>query len=253
MEFLLLDKVLTESRLYRYSRNFADLDGKDVANLLYLTTLVTYMLTLDDETEDYGLTYAKKTVQYGGYLLFRTHATDLYLLAYAVANPQNKQVNLKNSSSNEYLGRLKFQPKLHWRFIMDMSNGLVTSNDAYSNLYRFETQLKITDSRYKRWRRLILDWRNLKNIQKQLVVAQVTQEFRKIARGSELLVPLTDMLKDRNYVNSDLAAPAADVSSDAVAAAATAALANKLSTQVGTQNLGTGIGALAAYWNRRRA
>jgi len=61
------------------------------------------------------------------------------------------------------------------------------------------------------------------------------------------------MLKDRNYVNSDLAAPAADVSSDAVAAAATAALANKLSTQVGTQNLGTGIGALAAYWNRRRA
>jgi hypothetical protein len=117
----------------------------------------------------------------------------------------------------------------------------------------FETQLKITDSRYKRWRRLILDWRNLKNIQKQLVVAQVTQEFRKIGRGSELLVPLTDMLKDRNYVNSDIAAPPKDVSNDAIAAAATAALANKLSTPVGAQNLGTGIGALAAYWASRRA
>ncbi len=252
MEFLLLDKVLTESRLYRYSRNFANLDGKDVANLLYLTTLVTYMLTLDDETVDYGLTYAQKTVQYGGYSLFRTHATDLYLLAYTVSNPQNKQVSLKNSSSKDYLERLKFQPKMHWRFITDMSNGFVTSIDAYTNLFRFETQLKITDSRYKRWRRLILDWRNLKNIQKQLVVAQTTQEFRKIGRGSELLVPLTDMLKDRNYVNSDIAEPPSDASSDAIAAAATAALANKLSTPVGAQNLGTGIGALAAYWASRR-
>lgn len=243
MDFLLVDQILAESRLYRYSRNYGDLTGKDVANLLYLTTLVNYMLTLDDETKDYGLTYAKKTVQYGGYSLFRTHATDLYLLAHAVSNPKNKQISLKNSSSKDYLESLKFQPKMHWRFMMEMANGFMTANDAYSNFYRYETQLRISDSRYKRWRRLILDWHNLKNIQKQLVVVQVTQEFRHIGRGSELLVPLTDMLKDRNYVNSDLATPVR-VSSDAVAAAATAELVNKVPT---------GIGAMAAYWAGRKS
>lgn len=231
MDLQLIDNELCESRLYRYSGNFNNLDGKDIAKLLYLTTLTTYMLTLDDETQDYGLTYAKKTSQYGSYSLFRTHATDLYLLAFEVSNPKNKNVSLdNNSSSRDYLNKLNFQPRMHYKFVMDLGHNAATQSEAYSTFYRLEVQLKVNEASYKRWRRLILDWRNLKNIQKQLVVAQITQEFRRIGRGSELLIPLTSMLKDRNYVNS---APVPEPTPSVDAA------------------LSPGIAAMAAYWASR--
>jgi len=252
MQLEFIDVELSESRLYRYSDRFQQFNGKEVAKLLYLTTLTTYMLTLDDETQDYGLAYAQKTTQYSNYNLFRSHATDLYLLAYEVANPNNSNIKLdKNFISKSYLDGIRFLPRMHWRFIYNISTESVSMSDVYSNFYRLEMQLKITDSRYKRWRRLILDWRNLKHIQKQLVVAEIAQEFRRLGRGSELLTPLNKMLKDRNYVN----APASSSSGGStLAAVAGGLIGNKVASAIGAnKTLGTGIGALAAYWASGKA
>ena len=238
MDFQLIDKILCESRLYRYTHNFNQLEGKDIANLLYLNTLATYMLTLDDETHTYGINYAKTSSQYGNYSLFRTHGTDLYLLAYLVSNPDNDHIKLdRNIQSKKFLESLKFLPRMHWRFMTDVAHFNVHTYDAYSMFYRLETQLKITDGKYRRWRRLILDWNNLKDIQKQLVIVQIVQEFRRIGRGSELLVPLSNMLTDRHYGNYSVA-PAPEIVS-------------VVPTEIGTGTK-TGLGAIADYWNSRR-
>ena len=49
MDFQLIDQDLSESKLYRYTGNFARLSGRDIADLLYLQTLSVIMFTKDKE------------------------------------------------------------------------------------------------------------------------------------------------------------------------------------------------------------
>ena len=46
------------------------------------------MFALDGKQQDYGTAYARKTTQYGSYAVFRTSATDIYMLGFAVNQSQ---------------------------------------------------------------------------------------------------------------------------------------------------------------------
>ena len=70
-----------------------------------------------------------------------------------------------------------------------------------------DQELKITDSKYKSYRRYITDWGNLKYSSKQLVVTKLLQAMRYLGRGSELLSPMTSMVKYRSFTSE----PAYDV------------------------------------------
>ena len=107
--FKLIDNEITEGRLLRTTNNFKKLTGRDVADLLYLNSLVIYIMAKDSKQSDFALGYARKTTQYGNYTLFRTHATDMYLLSYIVNNPDSKQIKLKDSIfSKRFLNSCKF-------------------------------------------------------------------------------------------------------------------------------------------------
>lgn len=258
MEFQLIDNELCEGRLYRTTNNFKQLNGRDVANLLYITTLTVLMLSRDDVQHDYAVTYAEKTTQYGSYALFRTHGTDLYLLAYQTAHPKNKTVSLDdNLTSKNFLNELNFQSSEHWKFVREISKNAVGFGRAVSYLYRLETQLKIRDGRYKQWRRLITDWHNLKDPQRQLVVASVIQEYRRLGRGSEMITPLTAMLKYKTFrsepTTDDTPGVAQRVAGTVIGAAAGRYLGGKVATKLNKdvdkyKQVGTGIGAVAGYW-----
>ncbi len=266
MDLQLVNKELSEARLYRYSHGFDKMDARQVANLLYLYTLAVYMMSRDEDYGQVGIDYAKLTSQYGPYALFRTHATDLYMLAYQVAHPDNRHTDV---AGKELFDKLMFNNRLHWRFIADIANGTVVEPSLY--FFRLETQLKINDSRYKEWRRLLSDWGNLKYPQRQLVVAKVLQELRRTGRGSELMVPLTNLVRDRDlktatvtYPDSRAYTPPDEKTSAAkglVGAALGAYAARKLAPKVaqyaqnnpaGFKNAATGIGAIAGYWAGRK-
>jgi hypothetical protein len=258
MDFQLIDCELAEGRLYRTTRNFQQLNGRDVANLLYLSTLTLLMLARDDVQHKYAVSYASKTTQYGSYALFRTHGTDLYLLAYQTAHPKNKSVKLDDGVvSKVFLDKLNFQSAEHWKFVREIAADNVNSGRAMSYLNRLETQLKISDARYKQWRRLIVDWNNLKDPQRQLVVAGIVHEFRRLGRGAEFVAPLTTMLKYRTFTPE----PAPDdrpglgqrIAGTVAGAAAGRYLGGKVATALDRdvdkyKTAGTGIGALAGYW-----
>lgn len=258
MDFQLIDTELAEGRLYRTTRNFQQLNGRDIADLLYLSTITLLMMLRDDVQHDYAVSYAGKTTQYGNYALFRTHGTDLYLLAYQAAHPKNKSIQLDDSTvSKVFLDKLKFQPGEHWKFIRELSNNNVNSGRAVSYLMRMETQLKISDARYKQWRRLIVDWHNLRDSQRQLVVTGITQEFRRRGRGTELISPLGTMLKYKTFTPEPTAADKPSLGQRAVSTAAGAVAGRYLGGKVATaldrdidkyKTVGTGIGALAGYW-----
>ena len=110
--YQLIDTELSESRLFRFTANFQRLSGRDVADLLYLETLAIYMMALDDKQQDYATAYARKSTQYGPYSVFRTSATDIYMLGFAINQPDYKSLKLA-SKDRTILNNLNFNNRQH--------------------------------------------------------------------------------------------------------------------------------------------
>ena len=181
MELQLVNQEISEARLYRTTNGFKNLTGRDIANLLYLHTLSLYMMLQDDSLEDYAVGYAKQTTQYGHFTLMRTHATDLYMLAYAVKNPDNRYIKFKNNrESRKFLEKLNFgttPTRQFYFFVSQIGKRADKRNEALTFFMRLERQLKITDGRYRGYRRMVLSWGKLKYHSKQLVATKLTQEI----------------------------------------------------------------------------
>jgi hypothetical protein len=263
MELQLVNQEISEARLYRTTRNFEIYNGREIADLLYLTSLATFMMAKDSKQEKFARSYAKQTAQYGKYNFFRTHATDLYLLAYQVKNPDNRSINLKNTvTSRIYLEKLNFDDKKHYSFFRKASNRSITKTEVGMFFLRLESQLKISDNRYRSWRRLITDWENLKYSSRQLVVTKILQEYRRLGKGSELVGPLTNMAKYKSYTISDKYKEPKTSLKTRVAGTAAGAVAGRYAGKKIAQKLGkdvdkykkagTGIGAIAGYWASSR-
>lgn len=256
-DFQMMDSVLTESKLLRSTRFFNSLTGRQIADLLYINTLVVYMLAQDDEQAEFAKQYAQKTQQYGTYTLFRTHATDLYLLAYTVLHPQNDMVKLRDpASSKDFLNSLMFDRRRHKQFLQSIAAARDTASMASSYLYRLESQLRIKNSNYKRWRRLVLRWKTLRYSEKQYVLAQITQELRRLGVGAasqgEINPALASMFKQRKYIDtqrttSNTGKKIAGAALGAVAGRYAADKLNRASNST-AKNIGTGLGAIAGYW-----
>ena len=255
--FKLIDNEITEGRLLRTTNNFKKLTGRDVADLLYLNSLVIYIMAKDSKQSDFALGYARKTTQYGNYTLFRTHATDMYLLSYIVNDPDSKQIKLKDSIfSKRFLKSCKFQPKEHSKFFYKLATqGKVPLATTY--FMSLEKQIKINDSRYKSWRRMAVDWEHLKYRSRQYIVAKIIQEFRRIAVTSELVSNLQTMTKYRSYDITDKYSRKPSTGrkvAGAVAGAVAGGYAGKkIAKKLGKDSdkykkAGTGIGAIAGYW-----
>jgi hypothetical protein len=262
MDLKLVNQEISEARLYRTTNGFKNLTGRDIADLLYLHTLTLYMMLQDDGLEDYAVGYAKQTTQYGHFTLMRTHATDLYMLAYAVKNPDNRYISFKNNrSSRKFLEKLNFgtMPTRQFHFFISrIGKRGDKRNEALSFFMRLERQLKITDGRYRGYRRMVLSWGKLKYHSKQLVVSKLTQEIRRLGRGSELMSPMTSMNKDRGLrVSSDYKEPRTSLTRRVAGTAAGAVVGRyagkKIAQKTGAnvdkyKKVGTGLGAVAGYW-----
>ena len=225
MDFKLIDKEISEARLYRTTRNFEIYNGREIADLLYLTSLVTFMMAKDEKQEAFARSYAKQTAQYGKYNFFRSHATDLYLLAYQVSDPDNRNIKLKNSiESKRFLKSCKFNDRHHWNFFTKLGQGRENSNDSIVYFMRLEKQLKIS---------------------------------RRIGRGSEMINPLSTMTKYKSYRMSDKykkqPSTAKRIAGTAAGAVAGRYAGKKIAQKLGKdvdkyKRAGTGIGAIAGYW-----
>ena len=247
MELEFIDQEISESRLYRSSGNMGQLTGRDVADLLYLNTIALYLMVQDDIQHSYASNYAKQTTQYGGYNTFRTSATDLYLLAYMVKQPKSDKISLKNRmSSVSFLQGLNFDSRKHFMFMKKIANGSDRKNEAVGYFFRLESQLKVTDSKFKQYRRYITDWGNLKFSSRQLVVTKLLQTMRYLGRGSELISPMTAYSVPRTSFAKKVGGAALGAVAGRYAAKKLTQLAkNKPNT---LKKAGTGIGAIAGYW-----
>ena len=239
MDLQLVNKGLSEAKLFRYSRNFGSFTGRQVADLLFLNIISLQLLSIEKDTHTISKKYAQRTVAYGSFALFRTAATDLYMLTYQVLHPANDHCNIKNPiESKRFLGKLKFEQGIMIRWLRTVAQGQSAFDWTRQFFYRLESQLQIKDSRYKRWRRLISTYDSLTFEQRNVLIAQITFEIKRIGggagRGSELLTYLEPFKQKRGKSTVDKT--------------------SKKNTKVKGDNVDkykrarTGIGAIASYW-----
>lgn len=262
MELQLVNQEIAESRIYRSTQSLSRLNGRDVADLLFLHTLMVYMLCRDSEQGTYGIEYAEQTSKYGGYSSFKTSGTDLYILAFALSNPDSHYARLHDAhDSKKFIESLHFNKKAHWQFIKSISRDDISHSQASSYFIRLESQLKIKDSRYKKWRRTIVDWSDQSGSIRRSTAAGLKKELQRIAVYGELLVPVGaiaghDINKDQ-YVPLDKPSLGDKITGAAIGAIAGRFVASKIADRTGgdrdkMKNIGTGLGAIAGYWNAGR-
>ena len=245
MELQLINKELSESKLYRLSRQFKSIDGQAIANLLYLHTLALYLLS---RTENYSFAkeHARKTAQYGPYTLFRTYATDLYMLAYQVNCPDNDHCQLNNErKSKEFLNSLKFDNRYHWRIIHNIGSGKGISSKATNYFCRLEAQLKIKNSRYRKWRREAIASHKMTPRMINKLKYHILWEIKRqtISGGRLDIVQALDSRPDKNN----------DTLRKTVGAVAGAAAGTYVAKKFGKpKKIGAGLGAIAGFWAAKR-
>lgn len=250
MDFQLYNVDLTEAQLYRSTAQFRTLTGRDVANLLYLNTLSLALMYLTEDTHEVARNYAGKTAQYGTYALFRTSATDIYMLAYQVKNPDNDYATMKDPiASKKFLNRLNFDSRKHVAIMRRIQTGGAQGNELHSYLMRMEAQAGITDSRYKTWRREVGTWDKASESRRSKVIRDINREFARIGGGSVRRGEIQQALNTgKNRITVDKPkkpSMARKLGGAAAGAAAGSYVAGKLNK---SKKAGAGIGAIAGYW-----
>ena len=246
MELQLVNQDLAESKLFRTTNGFKNLTGREIADMLYLSTLSLIMMYRDNKQQDYAIVYAKKTGQYGPYAVFRTAATDLYLLSFAVQNPDYTSLKFKGKDES-FLNTLQFQNRKHYMFMQRLARQDLSKSDITTFLFRLETQLAIQNPIYKQLRRLIIDWDKLKYAQRQLVVSRIIQHMRLKGRGSELFVQVSSMSRRRELKPMPKSNTLKRAGATALGAYAGSKILPKVSNKISSVS-GAGIGAIAGYW-----
>lgn len=263
MELQLVNQEIAESRLFRATRSFSLLTGREIADLLYLYSLSVYLLSQDRDLGAQGVQYAEDTSKYGGYALFRTMATDLYQLAYEVSYPENNHIRPDFAhDSKEFLKNLAFEKNTHWKFIKGISKDTLSKSQASVYLYRLEKQLRIKDSRYSNWRRKALEWREISEESRRSLANTINREIRRIGKMSDLSADLGALYQHQERGGLDLPPAKVDTSPNKILSAAVGAIAgryvaDKIADKTGgdrdkLKTYGTGLGAIAGYWSAGR-
>jgi hypothetical protein len=185
MQFSLINQELTEAKIFHVTHQFGMCNGRDIADLLYLNTLFLIMLRDVSGMKEWAERYAGKTRQAGTYALFRTYATDLYLLAYQVLHPHNDYAKMREpDNSKGFLQNLNFDGKRHIQIMNRVSVDNLDIAEAYVYLLRLEQQLKIQDNFFKAGRRMLVSWEDMPDDRKIAFLKRIYNYAIKIGNGT---------------------------------------------------------------------
>jgi len=201
-----------ESKMFR-NNYLSQLTLRDTVDSVFLNMIVLYILNQEFETAPFAQEYAHKTIMFGNFNVPRVGGTDLYQGIHMVLNPDSNTARLLNGTKqNEALaGKLHTNKMLVLRFLREMANNTLQTNNAIRIMYRLESQMHIDISSYKSLRRLAMDWLNLSTVQRKLCITRLLQYYRVRGRRSELFPILETLSKNKgweipNADNAELAA-----------------------------------------------
>lgn len=192
---------LCESRLIRNKKYISRYTAKDAADLVFLYACMLNILKNEFKYAPVASQYAKKTLMYNNFNIFRLNGTDMYiLLTGLVGTDDTSELFADKEASKLFLADLRVNVPQLKEWLRLSAKGITRKDIDSQFLYRLEKQLKVSNSQYKSVRRLSTDWVNLKHGQKTLVITRILQALRARAVRSELYPVMMRLAKEKKYV-----------------------------------------------------
>lgn len=193
---------LCESRLIRQKRNISKYTAKDAADLVFLYACILTILKNEFKYAPVASTYAKKTLMFNNFNIFRLNGTDMYILLTAlIGTDDTSDLFADKEASQLFLADLRVNVTQLKEWLRLTAKGIARTSIDTQFLFRLERQLKVNNSQYKSVRRLASDWSNLKHGQKTLVITRIIQALRARGLRSELYPVMMKLAKEKKYVN----------------------------------------------------
>ena len=192
---------LCESRLIRQKKQINRYTAKDAADLVFLYACMLTILKNEFKYAPVASQYAKKTLMFNNFNVFRINGTDMYiLLTGLLGTDDTSDLFADQEASKLFLAGLRLNETQLKTWLRITAKGQANKNFDAQFLFRLEKQLKVDNSQYKSARRLASDWVNLKHGQKTLVITRIIQALRARAVRSELMPVMIKLAKEKKYV-----------------------------------------------------
>ncbi len=205
MEFI---KGLQESRLTRNSLNQKNLTYNDVLEKTYLLLLILQVMRYYRGYNSKASAYARKTIQYTNFNLFRVSATDLHNLVYFAVGSEEAINKLKNPGAAKTVAGRTSIPQMainrHLRNVAGQKNAGKVDVEFFA---RIEQALLINDNDYKTLRRYIINYNRLSAEDRKRAVTRLIFAARAKLSDSDLISDFTDLANRNNLEDMRLTDP----------------------------------------------
>ena len=186
MEFL---QDLTEARMIVSKSHLRRLNGRDVADLVFLHLLTLHLFKQEYETRGYAIEYAKNTWQGGNFQNMRADRTDLYNLLHVILGQNNSDAisRLKDSKeSKEFIESLHVDREAVRRYLRLVATNKPNPGWERKFLLTLQRQLNIQTQGYRAIRQIVTNYDPSNYEYKKLVITRLLMAFRSRAIRSDM-------------------------------------------------------------------
>ena len=186
---------LTESALIRGEEGFKKFSAREVSECIFLYFMAMNILRNEKSGKEFASKYCMKTIEFQSIDSFRTTGTDLYLLMYVLFGKNNKDnFDRLHGSDNEVFAKtLNFNWVVARKFLQNIANNHGVGSQDKQFL---ETMLKVSASKFKSIRRMVVEWSDLKHDEKQIIMTNILSMFRSHLPQSDILKTLEKVAKE---------------------------------------------------------
>ena len=195
--------TLSESHLIPSIANLRRFRADELADLVVLYVCTLYVLYSHKSSKRQAINYAHRTLQYGArFGHWQTGGTDLYVMLYGL---KADDVELDDQdSSDKFKSVVPLGEALLVRWLREMDHDHIQDNTHRALFTRLDFNFKITNSSIRAVRRLVMDWDNLDQYERQLATTRLLQLMRSRAQKGELLVALRHMANENDLEMDDV-------------------------------------------------
>lgn len=195
-------KDLNESSQYRTRFSLANVTPRVIADHAFIDMITLWILYNEYDYAPTAVEYARKTLLFGNFDMYRQSSTDLYMTLHILIS-KNLSLVKHDESAKLFFQRIYLNPTIINVFLKKITNNSLVSLSARQVLQKMERELKIEDSNYRSVRRLAQNWGFLTNIQKSLVITKILQFYNAHASRSELMSVLVDLAEVKGFIIDD--------------------------------------------------
>jgi len=176
MKLEFLDE-LTESRMFKNSRDFSNSSNKMLANLAMIAIIISVIYRRNSWVQK----YLEETVDMGDFDHVRSGNTDLSNIITVLKNFSEYKIDIATSG-------ISFPVLQFKQFAREIVNKKLTSGECHRYLYAFEGFLKISDLELKTARRLAFDWESSSSVQKKAISRHILSYLNSNAPTMDLTI-----------------------------------------------------------------